>query len=162
MSLRIRAFTPEEAVSAAQWRYEPPYEIYDSDPEDVAMYSTIDVDGFGFYAVAHDDAEDGLVGFCCFGPEARVRGQVVEPGTLDLGGGVRPDLTSQGLATEFLPSILAFGQERFRPERFRIAVATFNERSTRLCVAAGFTVARAFDGPGRQFNELVRPSLAAG
>lgn len=158
MALHIRPFTSKEATLAALWRYEPPYEIYDSDPNDVALYSTIDDQGYGYYAVARDQDRGELVGFCCFGPEARVKGQEPEPGTLDIGGGIRPDMTSKRLATEAFPSILAFGQERFRPERFRIAVATFNERSTRLCLAAGFTVTRTFDDPGREFGELVRPA----
>lgn len=161
MALGIRPFTTAEAVIAAQWQYDPPYDVYDSDPDDVDLYCTIDQDGYGYYAVAVDVQQEGLAGFCCFGPEARVKGQEAESGTLDIGGGVRPDLTSMGIATQLFPSILDFGQARFQPERFRIAVARFNERSTRLCVAAGFTVTRIFDDPGREFLELVRPSLAS-
>jgi hypothetical protein len=41
--------------------------------------------------VVDGDFEE-VVGFCCFGPEARVKGQREEEGTLDIGGGVRPDL----------------------------------------------------------------------
>ena len=99
-----------------------------------------------------------VVGFCCFGPEARVKGQREEEGTLDIGGGVRPDLLSSGIGTEVFANVLEFAKQRFGCERFRTAVAAFNERSTRLCLSAGFEVVRTFDGPGREFREMVRPA----
>ena len=47
---------------------------------------------------------------------------------------------------------------RFNPAKLRTAVAVFNERSTRLCLSAGFTAVRRFDGPGQEFCELLRPA----
>jgi RimJ/RimL family protein N-acetyltransferase len=99
-----------------------------------------------------------VVAYCCFGAEARVIGQADEPGTLDVGGGVRPDLVGQGLATRWIPTLIEFGMEAFAPERFRTAVAAFNERSLRVCQSAGFTITRTFTGPGREFCELVMPA----
>ena len=109
------------------------------------------------YAIVRPDDET-VVAFCCFGEEARVKGQRDDPGTVDIGMGVRPDLVSHGVATQVLPLLLDHARERFAPDRFRTAVASFNERSTRLCVSAGFEVLRAFEGPDREFLELIRPA----
>jgi ribosomal-protein-alanine N-acetyltransferase len=154
-SLTIRKFIPDEAKRASLWSYEPPFDIYNGDPDDADMFLSRSPEGYGYYAIV--DQVDDFVGFCCFGPEARVTGQVEEPGTLDIGGGVRPDLVSQHVATEVFPALLKFAAGRWSPDRFRTAVATFNDRSTRLCLSAGFVAVRTFDGPGRKFQELVRP-----
>lgn len=157
-SLSIRPFTPEEACEAAAWAYEPPFDVYSGEAADAEMFLNLSDDGLGYYAVIDDEQGGELVGFCCFGPEARVKGQADEPATLDIGGGVRPDLVSQGIATAVFPAVLEFAMEHFRPELFRTAVASFNERSLRLCVAAGFQVVRVFEGPGREVQELTRPA----
>lgn len=44
------------------------------------------------------DTHGVVVGFAVFGSEARVRGQHVVEGTLDVGAGVRPEVTSRGVA----------------------------------------------------------------
>lgn len=155
--ITIRPIRSDEAASIASWAYEPPFDIYDGDPDDPAGLLAIDDDGFGYYAIVRV-SDDEVIGFCCFGAEARVAGQEPAEGTVDIGGGVRPDLVSQGLATAVLPSLMDFARDRWAPERFRTAVASFNERSTRLCLSAGFTILRAFEGPGREFQELVRPA----
>src|SRR5438105_4467021 len=120
----IRPLRDSEASQVAAWAYEPPFNIYDGDPAHPEGYLALDADGFGYYAVARR-TDDEVVGFCCFGSEARVKGQEPQEGVLDVGGGVRPDLVSQGLATQVFPLVLAFAQERFSPQRFRTAVATF-------------------------------------
>lgn len=155
--ITIRPIADDEAESIASWAYEPPFDIYDGDPGDPSGLLAIDDDGFGYYAVVRE-SDGEVIGFCCFGAEARVVGQTAEEGTVDIGGGVRPDLVGQGLATALLPALMEFACGRWAPDRFRTAVASFNERSTRLCLSADFTVTRAFEGPGREFQELVRPA----
>ena len=154
-SALIRPFRHDEAVAFAAWKYEPPFDFYDGDAEHLDEYLSIDDEGYGCYAVV-DIATDEVIGFCGFGQTARVTGQEPVEGTVDVGGGVRPDLISEGIATRLLPMILDFAREQFAPEHFRTAVATFNERSTRLCLSAGFEVVRRFEGPGREFQELTR------
>jgi hypothetical protein len=45
----------------------------------------------GNQAIA-DQATGAMVGFICLGPEARVPGVEAQPGILDVGAGMRPDL----------------------------------------------------------------------
>ncbi|MCB1001761.1 MAG: GNAT family N-acetyltransferase [Ilumatobacteraceae bacterium] len=150
----IRPFKESEARAVAEWTYEPPFDIYNGDPSRFEDYLAIDDRGYGFYALANRAEE--IIGSCCFGDEARVTGQVPIEGVVDLGGGVRPDLVSHGIATDVFPAIVTFAISTFRPMQLRTAIASFNERSTRLCLSAGFSVTRVFDGPGRQFQELLR------
>ncbi|MFI5045877.1 MAG: GNAT family N-acetyltransferase [Acidimicrobiia bacterium] len=150
----IRPFTPEDARTVATWSYEPPFDIYDGNPASPEDYLAIDDDGYGYYAIVTTWQE--LIGFCCFGPEAMVSGQQLDEDTVDIGGGVRPDLVSQGVATTVFPKIMEFARTRFGCATFRTAVASFNERSLRLCQSAGFVTVRSFEGPGREFQELRR------
>ena len=150
----LRPLTHADAVQIATWRYPPPFDLYDSS-DDAAGYDAPDAAGNGFWVL---DAEDGsgVVAFVCLGPEGRVPGQEDEPGTLDVGMGIRPDVTSQGIATALVPALLDAVAAGLRPSRLRTAVAAFNERSLRLCRSAGLVERRRFDGPdGRPFVELV-------
>lgn len=151
----IRPFRKGEAHAVASWAYEPPYDWYDGDPTHFEDYLAVDDNRYGYYAIAARDPEE-VIGFCCFGPEARVSGQEAVEGVLDIGGGVRPDRLSVGIATALFPDIINFART-FSPTHIRTAIASFNERSTRLCLSAGFTVVRRFDGPGKEFYELLRP-----
>ena len=154
VELLDRAFTAEEARDVASWAYEPPFDLYDLAPDDaVRLLTRHDAAGHGYYP-----AQDGLavVGFACFGPEARVRGQDAEAGTCDIGAGIAPDRLGQGLATALLPAVVRFAVDRFGTRRLRAAVAAFNTRSLRLCTSAGFRPVREFEGPERRpFRELV-------
>lgn len=153
----IRPFREGEAHAVASWAYEPPYDWYDGDPTRSEDYLSVDENGYGYYAIVAGDSDE-LLGFCCFGPEARVAGQDAVDGVLDVGGGVRPDRLSAGVATSLIPDIINFARATFSPTHLRTAIASFNERSTRLCLSAGFTVSRCFEGPGQEFCELLRPA----
>lgn len=153
-SVTIRRFTPDEAISVASWSYPPPFDVYDGDPTHAADYLLAGDHGDGFHALVIDGE---VVGFCCFGAEARVPGQREEPGVVDVGIGIRPDLVSSGVATSLLDALVDFAVATVDATSLRAAVASFNERSLRLCRRAGFVSERRFEGPGREFQELVRP-----
>ena len=153
----VRAMSLDEASAAASWRYPPPFDLYDGATDRVDLYLRSSPGGFAYYAVVAADSGE-LVGFCCFGSEARVSGQIPVEEALDVGFGLRPDLVSRGIGAQLLRAVLSFAAERFGPTRCRVAIASFNERSRRLCESAGFEVVRRFDGPGRVFDELERPT----
>jgi RimJ/RimL family protein N-acetyltransferase len=104
------------------------------------------------------DEHDELMGFCCFGPDARVPGGgYAEDGSLDIGAGMRPDLTGQGAGGGFIGAIVAFGEDRYAPPAFRASVAAFNQRSIRACGRAGFReLSRFHNTDGREFVILRR------
>ena len=66
---------------------------------------------------------------------------------LDVGLGLRPDLTGRGLGLGFVAAVLALGRERFGPVGFRLSVAVFNERAIRVYERAGFVRGETFLSP---------------
>jgi hypothetical protein len=83
--VRARELTVDEAERPLDWRYPGRYATYDA-------RGPLGGDR-GFFAV---EDEGDLVGFGCVGAEARVPGVEEEPGTIDVGYGMRPDLVGQG------------------------------------------------------------------
>jgi RimJ/RimL family protein N-acetyltransferase len=145
--VKIRRLTDTDVRQVTGWRYE-------------GRYSTYDVTGgispgLGYYAVENDRR---LVGFCCFGAEARVPGVAAEAGTLDVGYGLRPDLVGRGLSRAFIAAILAFGVERYRPRRLRVLILRWNERSRRAALRQGFEPA----GEHGDFDLLTRDAARPG
>ena len=135
MQLEIRQMSDGDAARIAAWRYDPPYDFYnaDADADDLALLLSAEHrEGTSFSAV--DTLE--RVGFDAF----RQAGDDIV-----FGLGLRPDLTGQGLGLTFLRAGLDFARSRFAPRRFRLFVATFNERAMRVYMRAGFVPVRLFD-----------------
>jgi [ribosomal protein S18]-alanine N-acetyltransferase len=125
----FRQMADEEAHEISRWHYEPPYDFYDwtSDPEDLEeLLDPARREGTYFSAL---DEEGALVGFF----EFEVKGE-----TVDVGLGLRPDLTGQRLGVGYLLAGLEFARQRFYPKRFTLSVATFNERAIEVYERAGF------------------------
>ncbi len=153
VTLLDRPFTVAEAREATSWCYPSPHDVYNLAPSAAALFLDRSSADHGYYPAV--DTDGALVGFAVVGLEARIRGQQVVAGTLDVGAGVRPDVTSRGVGTELLAQLLDLGQRRWAPTTFRVAVAEFNTRSLALCARAGFTKTGELDGPGsRPFAEL--------
>ena len=143
----------DEALVIAAWHYEPPYSFYDwtADADDLAeLLGKETREGKYFSALG---ADDELVGWFSF---------LSEGDCVEFGLGLRPDLTGRGLGLAYLQAGLVFAGQRFRPSRFRLSVAAFNERAIRVYERAGFTPLRTFDhatnGGIHQFLEMTRPA----
>lgn len=137
-------FTPitEADVQAIQsWHYEEPYTVYDlsSDPEDDPSEM---LDRRSPYFAVRDEAGT-LVGYFGFGTCAQPWSHdeprlYSDKGILDIGLGMRPDLTGQHLGLSFVNAGLDFASKRFAPESFRLYVMIFNERAIRIYERADF------------------------
>ena len=118
--MNIEPMTAKDFADFAEWRYQPPYEFYDTDAEEVKNPER--------YFAGRD--EDGaLLGFYYFEQKEAV---------LEYGLGLRPDLTGRGLGLEFFRAGLEFARERYRPALIRLFVAAFNERAIKVYERAGF------------------------
>jgi ribosomal-protein-alanine N-acetyltransferase len=122
----IRAMTAEDAEAIAAWHYPGPYAFYDweQDPDDLAELLDPGEWGRRYFAA---DAAGELAGFIVLKPH--------DDGT-EIGLGLRPDLTGQGLGARFLEAGLRFGGA----ERYTLAVAAFNQRAITVYERAGFAV----------------------
>lgn len=136
-ALTFRRMDAPSAREIANWRYAPPYDIYNCAPGKVeeAVEGLLNPE-YRYFSV-WDDA-GGLVGFMGFGDDARVPGGDYSADALDLGGGLRPDRTGQGLGASFIEAALAFGRRHYAPVAFRVTVAAFNRRALQVWERAGF------------------------
>ena len=125
--MEVRHLTESDAVAIATWHYPGRYATYD--------VREIVTPERGFWAV---DQEADLVGYCCFGHEARVPGVVEEDGVLDVGYGMRPDLIGHGLGRAFVRAILDFAVDMYSPRRLRLLILGWNDRSLKVAEALGF------------------------
>jgi RimJ/RimL family protein N-acetyltransferase len=128
VTFRVRPLTPEQGEAMAGWSYPGPWAVYDVDgPVDP---------GEGYWAVVDDDG--AVVGFACFGVEARVPGLDERAGVLDVGVGMRPDLTGQGLGREFASAVLEHGRAVTGAGTLRAVVQDWNARGRALLERLGF------------------------
>ena len=126
--MKIEPWSEAHACEVDTWHYEPPYDFYDlaSDPEDAAaMHDPVRSERTR--AVLGDDGR--LDAFWSF----KVEGDVVEVGI-----GLRPDLTGRGLGESYLRAQLEYAREHWQPKRFRLFVAAWNERAIRVYERFGF------------------------
>jgi ribosomal-protein-alanine N-acetyltransferase len=140
----LKPITRDDARAISGWRYEEPYSIYDGAPTSV---ETLLQPRFSYHSV-YDEHGD-LVGYFCFSEDAQVAAgrrlglYEIEP-ALDVGLGMRPDLTGRGLGEEFLRAGLRFARQTYAPPAFRLTVATFNRRAIRVYERAGFEKVETF------------------
>jgi [ribosomal protein S18]-alanine N-acetyltransferase len=131
----FRPMDEKAALKIAAWRYEAPYDFYDTANDQDDLTELLDPQRReGAYFSAFDES-GALVGFFQF----EKKGHSVEVGL-----GLRPDLTGKRLGLGFLRAGLEFARRRFSPEGFRLTVATFNERAIRVYERAGFRHVKVF------------------
>ena len=126
---RFKLMEDSEAVEISGWHYEPPYDFYDATSDVDDLQELLDAKRRkGAYFSAFDE-RGVLVGFFQFESDGT---------TVDVGLGMRPDLTGHGLGNGYLLAGLEFARKRFSPEGFTLSVATFNERAILVYERAGF------------------------
>jgi ribosomal-protein-alanine N-acetyltransferase len=114
----LRPLTEQDARRLLSWHYDPPYDFYNSSSEslDEDLHELLDPE-LGYHAIL--DQHDDLVAFCCFGVDARVPGGDYHRPALDVGWGMRPDLTGQGRGAQVVAAILDHGRLLYAPPAFR-------------------------------------------
>ncbi len=155
MQCIFRPMSAQSAQAIARWQYEGVYSFYnaESDPDDLA--ELLDPHNWSdhYYEVVGEQGD--LIGFIYLKRD----GPVVE-----IGLGLRPDLTGRGLGRQFLLDALDFAAQRDALAGFRLLVATFNERAIRVYTKAGFQAAgiviQRTNGGEYEFLRMVRPASA--
>lgn len=146
--MTARPLSASDRRAIATWRYAGREGVYDPG-DDVHP-------DLGFEALVDDDGD--LVGYVCVGPEARVPGASAEPGVVDVGVGVRPDLVGGGWGAAVTAAALAVGR-RHAPDAdtARAFVLDWNARSRATLRRAGFVEAGSLvTGDGRTFVMAIR------
>lgn len=162
MRFTIRKFTETDAGAVASWRYPAPYDVYDV-REDPSMGEEMrDPSRWGSSWFAADDADSGeLAGFLelVASESDSEAGMQVE---VEVGLGLRPDLTGRGIGVEFVQAALGFSRERWSPRSFALDVFPWNERAIHAYEQAGFERGEIYDrrfesGDEVTFLRMMRP-----
>ena len=142
--------TAADAEAVAAWRYPGPYAFYEwtRDPGDLAELLDPSEWGRRYFAA---DAGGRLAGFFVF---------KVQDAVVDIGLGLRPDLTGQGHGRAFLEAGLRFAAARFGARRYTLAVAAFNQRAITVYERAGFVARERYthhtNGADHEFVAMAR------
>ena len=134
------------------WQYEPPYDFYNSQPEEVEKLVQYNIDpANNVYAMF--DQDDKLVGYCSYGRDAQVPGGDYSEEALDIGMMIKPELTGQGLGATFAGEVIKNGVGKYAPKKLRVTIAAFNKRAMRVWQKNGFKQTQTFkrDGGGMEF-----------
>jgi ribosomal-protein-alanine N-acetyltransferase len=153
MEFGFKRMSDEEAQAISEWRYDGPYSFYDADQDADDLEELLNPRRRGdSYYSAFDERRE-LVGFFHF----KLEGESVE-----IGLGLRPELTGKGLGPAFVSAGLEFARRAYAPETFRLAVATFNRRAVRAYEKVGFRPTKTYlhetNGGTYEFLEMVLPT----
>ena len=145
--LLIKPIKKIEAIIISQWIYEEPYSFYNMGDEKGIMDEMLNEP---YYLLKNGEKE--IIGFFCFGkaaqiPEGKKYGAYVEKDRIDIGLGMRPDLTGKGRGVDFLLKGLEFAAENFFTTKFHLTVATFNQRAIKVYKKVGFKEKKIFKIP---------------
>ena len=141
---RIQPLTREEARQILDWRYAPPFDYYDPpllEDTEPLLRAFLEPEN-GFHGVRDD--QNRFIGFCSYGFDGRVLGGHYDGTALDIGLGMKPEMTSHGKGNEFFRAIMAFAYGELGAENLRLTVADFNDRAQRVYARAGFEVVDHF------------------
>ena len=124
----ITQITQAEAEEVAAWHYPGEYAFYDADaiPEGVAEFADPRQRGDRLFAAR---GSGGVEGFVELKPKAG--------GAVEIGLGLRPDLTGRGLGAAFTAAAIQLARDR-GAERVTLAVAAFNLRAITVYERASF------------------------
>ena len=155
MTLIIQLLDEANAREIAGWHYEEPYDFYNLSPDEVEQNIRYFLNSQSkFYGIFE---EQEFVGYCSFGKDGQVPGGDYNLRGLDIGMGIRPDLTGQGWGSRSVAAVLDFARQTSEP-LLRVTVAAFNQRAIRVWCKAGFRPVQTFEHQrkGVPFVILVR------
>jgi ribosomal-protein-alanine N-acetyltransferase len=145
--------TADDVEAMRTWHYPEPYQMYDlnADPGDTDLMLAELASGERWFSVMDPDLDE-LVGFFEF---------VVLDREIEIGLGLRPDLTGRSLGASLVEAGLAFARPRWSPTTFWLDVFPWNERAIKAYERAGFergeVYTRRFDGGvERRFLRMTR------
>lgn len=125
---RVTELSIEDGMDIAMWQAPGPWAVQDSleppRPDE------------GFWAVR--DSKDALIGYCCFGKDARPLNLPATAGRLDVSLGIAPRFTGKHLSGEFAQTVVDHARNVSQGRRLRCVVPEWNAVGRRIAVAVGF------------------------
>jgi ribosomal-protein-alanine N-acetyltransferase len=152
-------FLPTEKKRAReflQWQYEPPYDIYNFPLVQLEKYVQYNIDPRNNVYTMFDQ-NDRLIGYCSYGRDAQIPGGDYSEEALDIGLMIKPELTGQGMGSDFASKVIQNGIDKYVPKKLRVTIAAFNKRAMRVWEGNGFQQTQKFnrEGDGMEFVVMV-------
>ena len=154
MSYLFRPIHQTDLPVITSWRYDPPYDLYNLDHPPSADDSAYYLDSQYDYHVITNEA-GAVLAYCSFGPDGQVPGGDYSAPGLDIGMGVRPDLTGQGKGVTFAHAVCEFAHATYSPPALRVTIADFNRRARRVWEKLGFEFDERFVAEGREVEFVI-------
>ena len=155
MKLFVRNMDEEYARQILTWKYEAPYDFYNNEESSESLNELLENP---YYTVLNQNND--LVGFFCIGKAAQVPfGHTVgaySEDLTDIGIGMNPTLTGQGLGSEFFSFILTYLKDSYKNDAIRLTVASFNQRAIHLYTKLGFVKKMEFNRESAAFITMVK------
>ncbi|KOP82645.1 GNAT family N-acetyltransferase [Cytobacillus solani] len=155
MQFYIRRMTELFAVEILSWKYEAPYDFYNND---LCSDNIRELLNQTYYAVVNDN--DQLIGFFCIGSAAQVpigyEFGAYSDDHIDIGLGMKPELTGNGFGYTFLAYILQYINETYTDKTIRLTVAKFNHRAIHLYEKFGFKRKIEFKNNSTIFTTMLK------
>jgi RimJ/RimL family protein N-acetyltransferase len=132
----IVSMSPEHAKEIAGWCYDGIYSFYNHNDNQIDGL----LDGTHYACI---DSCGNLIGYFCFGNDARIptiEENVYDGDSVDVGIGLRPDMCGKGFGLTLINLGLNYARKELGYKKFRLSVATFNERAIKVYLKAGFRV----------------------
>lgn len=140
MALYTREFTEEDAMAVCNWKYQPPYDIYNC-PD----WETVQKENWG---MANKETRADQYYSVCDGEELigyfRLKKQ---DNCIMLGLGLRTDLCGSGYGTAMMMLVNKTAAERYKGMPLRLEVRKFNKRAMKCYQTAGFIIIDEYDRP---------------
>ena len=124
----IQPMSQDSADQIASWTYPAPYDFYDmvADEEDLSELLSQSSRENTYFEVIRNGA---LFGFATFYPQND---------HLEIGLGMKPDQTGQGLGVNFYQTIEDYARKNFDCKVLQLSVASFNQRALALYQKVGY------------------------
>jgi len=160
MKIKYRPAEKKHAREFVNWQYEPPYDVYNCPPDEIGDAVQYNIDPVNNVYAMFDENEE-LVGYCSYGKDAQVPGGDYREEALDIGLMLKPELTGQGMGTDFASQVIQNGIERYAPKKLRVTIASFNKRAIRVWEKNGFQQYQEFnrEGNGMEFVVMHRSCI---
>jgi ribosomal-protein-alanine N-acetyltransferase len=152
MKLYIDKMSADAASDILGWTYDEPYDLYNNEPTPETVNEML---ADSYFAVF--DTGKGLVGFFCVGSTAQVPNDFYpySQNFIDIGIGMRPELTGQGYGASFFTVVLSYINKTFGNLPKRLTVAKFNHRAIRLYEKFGFSQEVEFNKGSTEFITMI-------
>ena len=152
MPINIHPLRDRDILDLRTWSYPPPYDMYSMEyiPIDEALEFFKDPEN-GYFGLS--DGLDSLIGFCNYGYDAQVQGGDYSEDAVDIGIGIRPELTGHGSGSRYAAFVFGEARRRFPGKPLRVTIAAFNQRAQRVCEVHGFIQTERITRPsdGKEF-----------